>query len=176
MNKEYQLVMYENDLGFPRRILEKYIRDPQEARDALRKGGLPLLAEVIIKNWACHYFRRDMIVNTTANAFGFDVRSIDGEISLEVKTCWQDVNKAKYASFLKIDQKRNEDGSFAFSHIAFYSPILGEESLYIFTAKDFAEKVHLQKKINIKPIASKGWQHGPAHVNTVAFESVKKWM
>ena len=173
---DYQLIMYAEDLGFPVRILEKYIRDPQEARDALRKGGLPLLAEVIIKNWACHYFKRDMIVNSTTNAFGFDIRSVDGEIHIEVKTCWQDVAKAKYASFLKIDQKRDENGNYAFSHIVFYSPVLDPESLFVFTAKEFAEKVHIQKKINIKPNLEEGWQHGPAHKNTIAFQSVKKWM
>lgn len=166
------LCMYVEDLGFPKPVLEKYIRDPQEARDALRKGGLPILAEVIIKNWACHYFKRDMIVNSTSNHFGFDVRSVDGEITIEVKTAWV-ADHDKYASFLKIKQKKNADGSYAFSHIAFYSPFLGEDSIFLFNAQQF-EEVEVLKKTNIKIDINEGWQHGPAHNNTIAFEKVRK--
>ena len=43
VNKKAILSMYEEDLGFPKKILDKYIRDNQEARDALKRGGLPIL-------------------------------------------------------------------------------------------------------------------------------------
>ena len=164
--------MYVEDLGFPKAVLEKYIRDPQEARDALRKGGLPILSEVIIKNWACHYFSTDMEVNSTSNNFGFDIRSKDGKITIEVKTAWVS-DHGKYASFLKIQQKKLADGSYAFSHIAFYSPFLGEDSIFLFTAKQF-EEVEVLKKTNIKLNVNEGRQFGPAHINTVAFEKVRK--
>lgn len=166
------LCMYVEDLGFPKEVLNKFIRQPQEARDALRKGGLPILAEVIIKNWACHYFKTDMLVNATSNHFGFDIVSKDGKIKIEVKTAWAS-DHDKYASFLKIKQKKYEDGSYAFSHIAFYSPHLGEDSIFLFTAKQF-EEVEVLKKTNIKIDVREGRQHGPAHVNTVAFEKVRK--
>ena len=94
MDSEYSLTLYEDDLGFPRKTLEKYIRDPQEARDFIMKGGKPLLAEVIIKNWASHYFRRDMQVSSVSNQAGFDVISLDKEIAIEVKTCWKPDIKA----------------------------------------------------------------------------------
>ena len=42
MKEQPILSMYASDLGFPETILNKYIRDHQEARDALKLGGLPI--------------------------------------------------------------------------------------------------------------------------------------
>ena len=76
------------------------------------KGGKPLLAEVIIKNWASHYFRRDMQVSSVSNQAGFDIISLDKEIAIEVKTCWKpDKN---YVNYQSIDQKKDKEGNYIF--------------------------------------------------------------
>ena len=175
MNSEYSLTLYEDDLGFPRKTLEKYIRDPQEARDFIMKGGKPLLAEVIIKNWASHYFRRDMQVSNVSNQAGFDIRSLDGEIAIEVKTCWKpDKN---YVNYQSIDQKKDKEGNYIFSHIAFYSPLLDPSGVVLFTSKKFSKEVTIPDagKLNIKINLNEG-NSGTCHDSSVAFHNNIKWM
>lgn len=168
--------LFAKDLGFPKSILDKYIRDPQEARDAIVKGGLPILSEVIIKNWASHYFSRDMKVNKSSNQKGFDIVSVDGEISIEVKTTWKP--DSKYASFKSINQKRNKDGSYAFSHIAFYSPLLNPKGVVLFSSKKFEEQVVIPPagKLNIKMNLSEGHTNNSCHSSSQAFYDNMKWM
>lgn len=176
MDKEYTLTLYEEDLGFPRKTLEKYIRDPQEARDFIMKGGKPLLAEVIIKNWASHYFRRDMKVSTVTNQAGFDIVSTDGEIAIEVKTCWNpDKN---YVNYQSIDQKKNSKGEYAFTHIAFYSPLLDPNGVVLFTRKKFDKEVTIPDagKLNIKIDLNEGYKNNTCHESSVAFHNNIKWM
>lgn len=172
---QYTLTLYEEDLGFPREVLYKYIRDPQEARDFIMLGGRPLLSEVIIKNWASHYFRRDMEVGSVTNQFGFDIRSTDGEISIEVKTSWKP--DSRYVSFKSINQKRNEDGTYAFTHIAFYSPLLDPKGVVLFTNKQFAEQVTIPPagKLNIKTNLNEGYKNS-CHDSSVAFHNNIKWL
>ena len=174
--EEYKLTLFEEDLGFPRETLYKYIRDPQEARDFIMIGGRPLLAEVIIKNWACHYFRRDMEVGTKSNQAGFDIRSTDGEIAIEVKTSWKP--DSKYVSFKSIDQKRDKDGNYAFTHIAFYSPLLDPNGVVLFTNKQFAEEVIIPPagKLNIKMDLNEGIKGNNCHKSSEAFYNNIKWM
>lgn len=176
MDKEFTLTLFEEDLGFPRETLQKYIRDPQEARDFIMKGGRPLLAEVIIKNWASHYFRRDMKVSTVTNQAGFDITSTDGEIAIEVKTCWKpDKN---YISFKSIGQKKNNDGTYAFTHIAFYSPLLDPNGVVLFTRKQFENEIILPPagKLNIKIDLNKGHNFNTCYSSSVAFRKYNKWM
>lgn len=170
------LCMYEDDLGFPKRILDKYIREHQEARDALKLGGLPILSEVIIKNWACHYFRRDMKVGSLSNQFGFDITSDDGEISIEVKTSWKP--DSHYVSFKSINQKRDKEGNYAFTHIAFYSPLLHQTGVVLLTRKQFEEQVTIPPagKLNIKMNLNEGRQYGTCHESSIAFHDNIKWM
>lgn len=172
---EYTLTLYEEDLGFPREVLYKYVRDPQEARDFIMLGGRPLLSEVIIKNWASHYFRRDMVVGSVTNQAGFDIRSTDGEISIEVKTSWKP--DSKYVSFKSIDQKRDKDGNYAFTHIAFYSPLLDPKGVVLFTKKQFAEEVTIPPagKLNIKLDLNEGYKNS-CHDSSVAFHNNIKWL
>lgn len=176
VNKKAILTMYEEDLGFPKKILDKYIRDNQEARDALKRGGLPILSEVIIKNWASHYFRRDMEVGSLSNQFGFDVKSLDEEISIEVKTSWKPDNK--YVSFQSIKQKKNKDGKYAFTHIAFYSPLLSPTGVVLLTRKQFTEQVTVPPagKLNIKMNLEEGYKDNTCHYSSVTFHSNIKWM
>ena len=176
MDKNAMLCMYEDDLGFPKRILEKYIREPQEARDALKLGGLPILSEVIIKNWACHYFRRNMVVGTLSNQFGFDITSEDGEISIEVKTSWKP--DSHYVSFKSINQKKTADGKYAFTHIAFYSPLLNPTGVVLLTRKQFTEQVVVPPagKLNIKMNLNEGRKNNTCHSSSVAFHNNIKWM
>ena len=138
-------------------------------------GGRPLLSEVIIKNWASHYFRRDMEVGSVTNQFGFDIRSTDGEISIEVKTSWKP--DSKYVSFKSINQKRNEDGTYAFTHIAFYSPLLDPKGVVLFTNKQFAEQVTIPPagKLNIKTNLNEGYKNS-CHDSSVAFHNNIKWL
>lgn len=170
------LSMYEQDLGFPKSILDKYIRDPQEARDALKRGGIPILAEVIIKNWASHYFGTDMEVGTMYNQFGFDVLSLDGKISIEVKTSWKPDNK--YVSFQSIKQKKNKDGEYAFTHIAFYSPLLCPTGVVLLTRKKFTEEVTIPPsgKLNIKMDLEEGIKNNTCHYSSITFHNNIKWM
>ena len=172
----YKLTLYEEDLGFPRGTLYKYIRDLQEARNAIMKGGRPLLAEVIIKNWACHYFRRDMEVSSISNQFGFDIRSTDGKIAIEVKTSWKP--DSRYVSFKSINQKKNKDGSYAFTHIAFYSPLLDPNGVVLFTNKQFTEEVVVPPagKLNIKMDLNEGYSNNTCHKSSEAFYNNIKWM
>lgn len=176
MQSEYTLTMYEEDLGFPRKTLEKYIRDPQAARDAIMYGGRPFLTEEIIKNWACHYFRRDMKVARTTNNFGFDIVSDDGEIFIEVKSSWKP--DSKYVSFKSIGQKKDANGEYAFTHIAFYSPLLDPNGVVLFTRKQFEEEVTLPPagKLNIKTDLNEGYKHNTCHKSSVAFRTYTKWM
>ena len=176
MDKNAMLCMYEDDLGFPKRILEKYIREPQEARDALKLGGLPILSEVIIKNWACHYFRRNMVVGTLSNQFGFDITSEDGEISIEVKTSWKP--DSHYVSFKSINQKKTADGKYAFTHIAFYSPLLNPTGVVLLTRKQFTEQVVVPPagKLNIKMNLNEGRKNNTCHSSSVTFHNNIKWM
>jgi hypothetical protein len=174
--EEYKLTLYEEDLGFPRELLYKYIRDPQEARNFIMMGGRPLLSEVVIKNWASHYFRRDMEVNSLSNAFGFDIRSTDGEIFIEVKTTWKP--DSKYVSFKSIGQKKDEDGNYAFTHIAFYSPLLDPNGVVLFSRKQFEEEVVIPPagKLNIKMDLNEGYLNNTCHQSSVAFHNNIKWM
>lgn len=176
MEKEYTLTLYEEDFGFPRNTLYKYIRDPQAARDAIMYGGRPFLTEEIIKNWACHYFRRDMFVARTTNNFGFDVLSKDGEIFLEVKSSWKP--DSKYVSFKSIGQKKDKDGEYAFTHIAFYSPLLDPNGVALFTRKQFEEQVVLPPagKLNIKMDLNEGYKNNTCHQSSLAFRNNTKWM
>lgn len=173
----YKLTLLEKDLGFPRSTLEKCIRDPQEAVDFIMKGGRPLLAEVIIKNWASGYFRRDMELNTLSNQFGFDIKSTDGEIKIEVKTSWSR-DLEKYVSFQNIDQKTDKDGNYAFTHIAFYSPHLGPNGVVLFTSKKFAKEVIVPRsgKLNIKINLNEGRVKSNCHRSSEAFYNNIKWM
>ena len=170
------LSMYADDLGFPKPILDKYIRDHQEARDALKLGGLPILSEVIIKNWASHYFRRDMQVGSLSNQFGFDIKSLDGEISIEVKTSWKP--DSHYVSFKSIKQKKDKEGNYAFTHIAFYSPLLNQTGVVLLTRKQFAEKVTIPPagKLNIKMNLNEGRTNNTCHESSVVFHENIKWM
>lgn len=176
MDREYSLVLYEEDLGFPREILKKYIRVPQDARDAIMSGGRPVLTEEVIKNWACHYFRRDMKVSKISNNFGFDIISVDGEIYIEVKSCWK--SDKNYASFKSIGQKKNKDGEYAFTHIAFYSPLLDSNSVVLFTRNQFEKEVVLPPagKLNIKINLNEGRSNNTCHESSLAFRKYTKWM
>jgi hypothetical protein len=176
MQSDYTLTMYEEDLGFPRKTLEKYIRDPQAARDAIMYGGRPFLTEEIIKNWACHYFRRDMKVPRTTNNFGFDIISDDGEIFIEVKSSWKP--DSKYVSFKSIGQKKDAKGEYAFTHIAFYSPLLDPNGVVLFSRKQFEEQVVLPPagKLNIKMDLNEGYSNNTCHKSSVAFYNNIKWM
>ena len=179
MNNLPIMQLYTEDLGFPKSILDKYIRDHQEARDAIVKGGLPILSEVIIKNWACHYFGGDMKVNESSSQKGFDITGVskDGkDISIEVKTTWKP--DSKYASFKSINQKRNKDGSYAFTHIAFYSPLLNPKGVVLFTSKKFEEEVVIPPagKLNIKMNMKEGYDYGNCHTSSKAFYDNMKWM
>jgi hypothetical protein len=176
MKEQPILSMYASDLGFPETILNKYIRDHQEARDALKLGGLPILSEVIIKNWASHYFRRDMEVGSLSNQFGFDIKSLDGEISIEVKTSWKPDNH--YVSFKSIKQKKDNDGNYAFTHIAFYSPLLNHTGVVLLTRKQFAEQVTMPPagKLNIKTNLKEGRTNNTCHESSVVFHENIKWM
>lgn len=175
MKEQPILSMYASDLGFPKPILEKYIRDDQEARDALKEGGLPKLSEVIIKNWASHYFRRDMKVAPLVNQHGFDVFSDDGEVSIEVKTSWKP--DSKYVSFQNIKCKEDEDGKYIFTHIAFYSPLLDPDGVVLFTRKKFREQVTIPNagKLNVKMNLNEG-NINSCHHSSVAFYENIKWM
>lgn len=174
--EEYKLLLSQSDLGFPTRILEEHIRDKQEAVDFIMKGGRPLLAEVIIKNWACKYFRRDMEISTTSNQFGFDIRSKDKEIAIEVKTSWKP--DKKYVSFKSIDQKRDKNGEYAFSHIAFYSPLLDPKGVVLFPRKKFEKLVQIPPagKLNIKMDLNEGRENNSCHTSSVAFYDNIKWL
>lgn len=177
MNKQdYFLSLSSKDLGFPARILEKYIRNQQDAIDALVYGGRPFLTEEIIKNWACHYFRRDMVVARTTNNFGFDIQSTDGEIYIEVKSSWKP--DSKYVSFKSIGNKKDKDGNYAFTHIAFYSPLLDPCGVVLFPRDKFVREVTLPPagKLNIKTNLNEGRNNNTCHASSVAFYDNMKWL
>ena len=176
MDREYTFTLYEEDLGFPRKTLEKYIRDPQDARDAIMYGGRPFLTEEIIKNWACHYFKRDMKIARTTNNFGFDIVSDDKEIFIEVKSSWKP--DSKYVSFKSIGQKKNSNGEYAFTHIAFYSPLLDPNGVVLFTRNQFEQEVVLPPagKLNIKMDLNEGYANNTCHKSSIAFRKYIKWM
>ena len=117
-----------------------------------------------------------MEVSSISNQFGFDIRSTDGKIAIEVKTSWKP--DSRYVSFKSINQKKNKDGSYAFTHIAFYSPLLDPNGVVLFTNKQFTEEVVVPPagKLNIKMDLNEGYSNNTCHKSSEAFYNNIKWM
>ena len=165
------------DLGFPEAFCEKYGRDLNEVKEAFIFGGRPYVAEVLLKNWASHYFSTDLMVAKTCNNAGFDIQNLDGSKRIEVKTCWNtEIGSNKYASFKSIKQKVDSKGNFLFTDIMFYAPCIDPNAVILFTAEEFNKEIKMPAagKLNIKTDLTTGHMDSNIQRSSEAFWARRK--
>lgn len=169
-------------LGFTPQVIKRYSHNNHQIRKAIADGGKYLLAEIIIMNWAERYFRYPLgtfKIGHRSNK-GMDVISPDRAIRIEVKTT-HTLDNGKYASFQSINCKRDGNGEFIFTHLAFYSPHLSTDCVFLLTSEK-VEQLGLPRgdKLNIKPSLdeSKYIDVKESSINkwSVAFQENKKYL